>query len=188
MRISREMVIETACNIADEKGLHNVSLKVVAEKLGIRTPSLYNHIEGLDELLREVAHQGMRTMNERMMQAAVGRAGDEAIRCIAVEYLNFMIEHPGIYETIQWGTWNGTEKTAELFAEYTKLLGRIVRSCGCREEKTDEIVKLLSGILHGFTTLQLKNAFLEPDKTRNALCTAIDTVLLGIHQRYGEKA
>ena len=66
MRVTKTAVIQAASDIADEKGLNNVSLKVVAERLNIRTPSLYNHIENLDDLLREVAHNGMRTMNQRM--------------------------------------------------------------------------------------------------------------------------
>lgn len=59
MRVTKTAVIQAASDIADEKGLNNVSLKVVAERLNIRTPSLYNHIENLDDLLREVAHNGM---------------------------------------------------------------------------------------------------------------------------------
>ena len=49
MRVTKTAVIQAASDIADEKGLNNVSLKVVAERLNIRTPSLYNHIENLDD-------------------------------------------------------------------------------------------------------------------------------------------
>ena len=79
MRVTRAAVIETASNIADKEGLNKVSLKAVAEKLDIRTPSLYNHINSLDDLLREVAHQGMRIMNDKMTKAAIGTFGDNAI-------------------------------------------------------------------------------------------------------------
>ena len=43
MRVTRAEVIKTASDMADRNGLHNVSLKAIAENLGIRTPSLYNH-------------------------------------------------------------------------------------------------------------------------------------------------
>ena len=69
MRVTKAEVIKTASDMADRNGLHNVSLKAIAENLGIRTPSLYNHIGSLDELLREIAHSGMRTMNEKMIRA-----------------------------------------------------------------------------------------------------------------------
>ena len=84
MRVSKSLVIETASQIADERGLNSLSLKVVAEKLNVRTPSLYNHIESLDDLLREVAHKGMRSMNEQMAQAAIGKSGDTLTISITV--------------------------------------------------------------------------------------------------------
>lgn len=85
MKTTKEAVIKATSDLADEKGLNNVSLKAVAQKLNIRTPSLYNHIESLDNLLLEVAHNGMRDMNERMMKIAVGKIGKEAIKLVSIE-------------------------------------------------------------------------------------------------------
>ena len=76
MKTTQEAVIKATSDLADEKGLNNVSLKAVAQKLNIRTPSLYNHIESLDNLLLEVAHNGMRDMNERMMKIAARKLSD----------------------------------------------------------------------------------------------------------------
>ena len=84
MKTTKEAVIKATSDLADEKGLNNVSLKAVAQKLNIRTPSLYNHIESLDNLLLEVAHNGMRDMNERMMKIAVGKIGKEAIKLVSI--------------------------------------------------------------------------------------------------------
>ena len=188
MRVTKMAVIQAASDIADKDGLNNVSLKVVAEKLNIRTPSLYNHIDSLDDLLREVAHSGMKIMNDRMTRVAIGNLGDAAIKAVGVEYLNYMIEHPGIYETIQWATWHGTEETSAIFGNYISLLSTLIHSCNFKADHTDEILNILMGVLHGYTTMQLRYAFEKPDEVRNALSDAIDTVLLGIHQKYDEQA
>ena len=169
---------------SDRNGLHNVSLKAIAENLGIRTPSLYNHIGSLDELLREIAHSGMRTMNEKMIRAVIGKTGDSALKLVAVEYLNYMIEHPGVYEIIQWASWNGTEETAIIFNDYLSLLKTLICSCGFNPDKTTEILNMVTGMLHGYTTLQLRYAFSNPDKVRKELSEAIDTLLLGANQKY----
>lgn len=184
MRVSKSLVIETASKIADEQGLNNLSLKAVAEKLNVRTPSLYNHIESLDDLLREVAHKGMRSMNEQMAQAAIGKSGDIALKGVSVEYLNFIIEHPGMYETIQWATWHGTNETAQIFENYIKILSTIISSYSFPSKCTDEILNLFTGFLHGFTTLQVRYAFSDPQKVRDELCDAVDTIMLGVHQKY----
>ena len=149
MRVTKAEVIKTASDMADRNGLHNVSLKAIAENLGIRTPSLYNHIGSLDELLREIAHSGMRTMNEKMIRAAIGKTGDSALKLVAVEYLNYMIEHPGVYEIIQWASWNGTEETAIIFNDYLSLLKTLICSCGFNPDKTTEILSMVTGMLHG---------------------------------------
>lgn len=184
MRVTKTAVVQTASDIADKKGLSSLSLKTVAEALDIRTPSLYNHIEGLEDLLREVAHNGMRTMNERMCRTAIGKSGDTAIRYVGMEYLNFMIEHPGVYETIQWATWHGNEETAKIYEDYTNLLTTLILSIHLKAPKVEDILNLLTGMLHGYATLQLRYAFIRPEETRNGLCDAMDTLLLGIHQKY----
>lgn len=186
MKTTKADVIQTAADIADKNGLSNVSLKAVAESLNIRTPSLYNHIDSLESLLREIAHNGMKTMNERMMQAAIGKIGDDAVKSVGITYLDYMIEHPGIYETIQWATWHGTEETGKIFDNYLSLLKTLALSCNFNPTNIDEILNLLTGVLHGYTTLQLRYALSRPDEVRTALSTALDTVLTGLHQKYDQ--
>ena len=185
MRVTKAEVIKTASDMADRNGLHNVSLKAIAENLGIRTPSLYNHIGSLDELLREIAHSGMRTMNEKMIRAAIGKTGDSALKLVAVEYLNYINALGICYEMrIQWASWNGTEETAIIFNDYLSLLKTLICSCGFNPDKTTEILNMVTGMLHGYTTLQLRYAFSNPDKVRKELSEAIDTLLLGANQKY----
>lgn len=187
MHVNREAVIRAAAELADAQGLSGVSLKSVAEKLHIRTPSLYNHISGLEELLRETAHQGMRNMNIRMLEAAAGCSGDQAVHAVSQEYLSSVLEHPGVYEIIQWATWHGTEETEAIFGTYTSLLQKLLCSCGLPEETAAEEVSLMTGLLHGFVTLQLRSAFSAPDETRHSLQEAVDTVLLGLQEKYGSR-
>lgn len=184
MGVTKEAVIQAASDIADKDGLKGVSLKAVAKKLNIRTPSLYNHIASLDDLLHEVAHKGMRTMNEEMTQAAIGTFGNEAIISVSTAYFRCMIANPGVYETIQWVHWHSNEETAKIFEHYKSLLIKIILSCKLKKEKTDEVLNLLIGVLHGYTTMQIGNAFTNPKETIISLSEAVDTVLLGIHQKY----
>jgi len=186
MRLTKEIVIQTAAEIADKDGLAGVSLKAVAEKLAIRTPSLYNHIDSLDGLLREMAHRGMREMNARMLQAAVGQSGDAAIKSVSTAYLEYMIAHPGVYEAIQWALWHGSAETAEIFEQYKSLLVKLILSCRLKNPDTGEILNVLTGFLHGYCTMQLGEAIKNPEGAVRGLEMALDTVLLGIHGTYGQ--
>ena len=62
MRNRREEILMAALELAAEKGLGNVSLHMIANKVGIKKPSLYNHfaskeelVEAMYEFLREQA-------------------------------------------------------------------------------------------------------------------------------------
>ena len=184
MRVSKQAVIDADCDIADKEGLSGVSLKAVAEKLAIRAPSLYNHIESLDQLLHEIAHLGMAEMNIRMTRCAIGVAGNDALSAIACEYLGYMVEHPGVYETIQWATWHDDEKTAALFAEYILLISSIIGRCNFKPDDISEITDLFIGFLHGYTTMQLRYALADINSAKEKLRTAVNTVMAGIYQKY----
>ena len=95
-----------------------------------------------------------------------------------------MIEHCGVYETIQWATWHGTEETSAIFDDYLSLLITLIKSCDFNPTHTNEILNMLTGIIHGYTTLQLRYAFSNPDKVRSDLCDALDTLLSGIQLKY----
>ncbi|MFV9452204.1 TetR/AcrR family transcriptional regulator [Rhodococcus sp. NM-2] len=55
--VTKADVLEAALTLFAERGYHGTSLKEVAEELGIRTPSLYNHMESKNALLRQIVLQ-----------------------------------------------------------------------------------------------------------------------------------
>lgn len=186
MSVTKQKVIQTAWAIADRDGLNNLSLKVVAEKLSIRTPSLYNHIESLEGLFREMAHEGMRVMNARMLSAAVGKAGDSAVGSVCAAYLEFMILHPGVYESVIWACWHPNDETFEIVEECRGLFAAAISAYKFREADLRDIVDLLFGFLHGYTTMRLGAALVDPQKAQKDLANALETVILGMRERYGQ--
>lgn len=185
MRLTKNDVITAASEIADKHGLDYVTLKMVAEELNIRTPSLYNHIGSLDDLLRDIAHRGMREMNARMTQAAIGTAGEAAVQAVSLAYFDYLLAHPGVYEVIQWAQWHGDAETAEIFGEYRSLLEKVMLSCGVKEADSGAVIDLLTGFLHGYGTLQLGNGLKDRASAEKGLSTAVDTVMRGIVEKYG---
>src|SRR5215472_13481724 len=51
-------VVRAAAELADASGLDSLTLAGLAEHLGVRVPSLYNHVEGLPGLRRSLALYG----------------------------------------------------------------------------------------------------------------------------------
>ena len=50
----KEEILLVTLELAAENGLSNVSMAQIAEKIGIRKPSLYNHFKSKDEIIAEM--------------------------------------------------------------------------------------------------------------------------------------
>ena len=68
----------TRANIADERGIANVTLKVLAAELGVKSPSLYKHFNGgIEELNEELMLYGWHSLENKITKVAIGRAKDD---------------------------------------------------------------------------------------------------------------
>jgi TetR/AcrR family tetracycline transcriptional repressor len=89
--ISRSSAAEAALEVIDEHGLEELSLGLVAKKLGVRPPSLYHHFKDKSELLQEVA----RIMLVRITLMDSGdESYEERIVAICVSTRRAMLKHP----------------------------------------------------------------------------------------------
>ena len=52
--VTSEAVVDTALTLFAQYGYHGTALSQIAEALGVRTPSLYNHMRSKHELLRTI--------------------------------------------------------------------------------------------------------------------------------------
>jgi AcrR family transcriptional regulator len=48
--LTAESVVTAGAEIADELGFANLNLVLVAQRLGVRAPSIYKHLDGLADL------------------------------------------------------------------------------------------------------------------------------------------
>ena len=76
-------ILETAAQLVVQKGVENVTMAVLAKTLGIRSPSLYNHVNGIGDLRKKLAIHGLNQLYERMASATVGHSRDDAVRSLA---------------------------------------------------------------------------------------------------------
>src|SRR5688572_6189505 len=70
---------------------------LLAERLDVRPPSLYRHVESLDALRRGIALLAKRELGGAAARAAVGKAGPDAVHAFADAYRRWVLEHPGRY-------------------------------------------------------------------------------------------
>ncbi|MDQ4115581.1 MAG: TetR/AcrR family transcriptional regulator [Actinomycetota bacterium] len=73
--VTRDAVLDTALTLFAQRGYHGTPLSDVADALGIRTPSLYNHMGSKQDLLATIL---LRTMDDVLADFRSAVAGREA--------------------------------------------------------------------------------------------------------------
>src|SRR5438874_1899396 len=95
--LDQATAVEAAAKLVDEEGIEQLSLGRLAERLGVRTPSLYNHVAGLPGLKHDLALYCLRDVYERVTRTAIGKSRAQAIFAFANTYLSYARETPGRY-------------------------------------------------------------------------------------------
>jgi AcrR family transcriptional regulator len=173
-------LVLAATEIADSQGLEAVTLAYLAQKLKIRSPSLYNHVNGLPELRRQLALSGLAQMSKNFRCAMADKLGDDAVQAFSDAYLAFARAHPGLYEAAQRAA---EPDDIELKAAGADLVQMAVKALEGYELKGDEAIHAVRGLrsmLHGFASLERQGGFgikLDLDVTFRQL---IHTFLEGI--------
>ncbi len=157
--LNLQMIVQAAIAIADEHGVQAVTLSVLAQQLKVRSPSLYNHIDGLPGLRREMALAGLQQLKETIMMAAVGRAGDLAIREVFRAYLSFVRKHPGLYEATLYVPEQPDEQIEQLSQHILDLVIQVLGAYQLTDEQMIHATRGLRSVLHGFSSLERSKGF-----------------------------
>ena len=95
--LNLDVVVKAAAELIEQQGRDAFSMRLLAEQLGIKTASFYNHVDNMEMLLAEVCRYGLCLQNEMEMQAMEGRHGEDAVRQLADTYRNFAKKHRELY-------------------------------------------------------------------------------------------
>lgn len=161
-RLTREIVVKTAADMQDQNLPKELTLKDLAAELGVRTPSLYNHIGSLEELRQEIAIYGIHELADRIGNAAIGRAGDDALQAMSWAYRDFVTNRPGLHLATQRAP--GANQ-AELIAGAERVLSmlqRVLEPYGLSEKEQIHAIRALRAMVHGFVSLEQAGGFGMP--------------------------
>jgi AcrR family transcriptional regulator len=174
-RLSKTIVVNAAAELANAEGVEALTLHRLAGVLNIRTPSLYNHVDGLPGLYRELALASAHELGARLGNAAIGKSGSQALMSVAQAYRGFIKECPGLYTAgLRFQHYR-----AQLDPELTRAEEQVVRvvmavvaSFGLSGDDGLHAVRGLRSVVHGFATLEIGAGFglpLDCDESFNRL-------------------
>lgn len=152
--LDTQTILNAAAELAEAKGLENVSLLQVAEKLGVKSPSLYNHLSGVQELSSGIAKLAIARLESTIRNAAVGRSKEKALTAIAVAYRKFAKESPELYKAILRFPDYGDSGVKEAGHAVVRILYQVMEPYHYSKEETIHFVRGFRSALHGFVSLE----------------------------------
>jgi AcrR family transcriptional regulator len=174
--LTNAVVVEAAERMIDEPDATPLTLAALAARLGVKQPSLYKHIDGMDDLRRSIAVRAKLELADVMARSAVGKAGGDAITSMSLSYRKWAAAHPGRYAATVRAPVSGDEDDEAASFEITKIAFEIMSSLGLEGDDAVDAIRALRAVLHGFVTLEAGGAFgLPADIDRS-----FDRLLVGL--------
>ena len=153
-----EQVVRVAAELADEQGLAAVTLSEVARRAGVRTPSLYAHVAGADDLLARVAGLALTEIADRAVVEMAGRAERAALEALCDAYRDYALDHPGRYAATRHPI-SPAGPAGAAARRHADLSVAVLRGYGLEQAAQVHAVRLIGSLVHGFVTLELAGAF-----------------------------
>jgi AcrR family transcriptional regulator len=179
--LNADAVVAAAGALADERGLDGVTLAALAGRLGVRPPSLYAHVGGIEDLRSRLATRGAEQLAETLQEAAAGRSGGDALRAVAHAYRAYALAHPGSYAALQRaGTL--TAAAAEAASRVVSVVLAVLAGYGLAGDPALHATRAIRAALHGFVTLETQQGFGLPlalEESFETLLGILDTGLRG---------
>ena len=186
--LDRGRVVDAAVAIADADGLEAVTLARVAADLGVRAPSLYNHVQGREALLREVSLRGISGLSAALSRATVGRSGDDALEAMAHAYRAYAAEHPGCYAATVAAPADGDAEHAAAAAEPVGIVVAVIRPWELGPEDELHAVRVIRSGLHGFIALEAGGGFALPLDLDASFAALVAVLVGGLDRRRADIA
>jgi AcrR family transcriptional regulator len=182
-------VVQAAAALADESGIDQLTLADLAARLGVRTPSLYNHVAGLPGLHRDLALLGTRELVARMGRAAIGKSGDAAVLALCQAYRAFVNERPGLYAATVRSALLTDQPNPELNTaqkDAVDIVLMVLSAYELNESNAIHAARGLRSLVHGFATLEAADGFGIPLDLDASFQQLIQNYTAGLRARIAE--
>lgn len=172
--------MDEAVQMADEVGLSRLTLAALAERLGVRQPSLYKHVAGMEGLQRSIAIRAKNELADTLARAAVGKSRGGAITAMSHAYRTWALKHPGRYAAAHQASTPGDTESEAADRAVVEIAIDVLAGYGLDGDDGIDATRALRSALHGFVSLETSGGFKLPtdiDRSFDRLVQGLETAL-----------
>ena len=155
-KLSREGIVDGALTFLDREGWDSLTINALAAQLGTKGPSLYNHVDSLEDLRRAVRVRVIDDIITMLNRVGEGRARDDAVLVMAGAYRSYAHHHPGRYSAFTRMPLGGDDPD---YAAATRGAAApvisVLASYGLDGEEAFHAALEFWSALHGFVLLEM---------------------------------
>jgi len=157
--LTKEKLVDKAIDLINKEGLNKLTIATLSARFKVKPPSLYNHIDSLESLKQAMALKGIIELSQVAQKSAMGRAGSDALKAVALAYRNFAKSQPGLYELTLRSNEGQSPELVKAEKEALEVFSGILRAYELNEENTIHAMRCIRSSLHGFVSLELQGGF-----------------------------
>jgi AcrR family transcriptional regulator len=158
-RLSRDSIVNAALTFLDREGWDALTINALATQLGTKGPSLYNHVQSLDDLRRTVRMRVVGDIIDMLNTVGQGRTRDDAVMAMAMAYRSYAHHHPGRYSAFTRMPLGGDDPE---FTEATRAAAApvisVLASYGLDGDNAFYAALEFWSAMHGFVLLEMTGA------------------------------
>lgn len=157
-RTSLDDIVRAARDLLESAGLTGVSMQAVAERVGVRAPSLYKRVRSREDLIRLVAEATLGDLQTRL--DSVSGEGDARHRLAALAHAlrDFARERPAGYRLVFSPPTEATQLSAESLARASGPLLAVAAELAGPQDAL-EAARTVTAWATGFIGMELAGAF-----------------------------
>jgi AcrR family transcriptional regulator len=182
MGLDQASVVEAAAKLVDEEGIEQLTLGRLAARLGVRVPSLYNHIAGLPGLKHDLALYCLRDLLGCLTRATIGKSRAEAINALADAYRVYGRKTPGRYDLTLQAPPPDDQEVQSLAQQVVEVVLAVLAPYNLGEEDAIHAIRGMRSIVQGFISLEIAGGFGMPIDTEASFHWLIQLFIDGLSQ------
>ncbi len=178
--LDKNIIVKKTAQMANEIGIENVTLKMLADNLNIQTPSLYNHIKSLEDLQKELMIYGWNQMAEVILNAVAGVSGYDALEALCYAFYRYAVQNPGIFNAMLWYNKYQNKVMLDSTERIFSIVYKITSSLNIPKETCNHLIRTFHGFLEGFSLLVNNTAFGNPSSIDDSFDLSLKVLIAGI--------
>ncbi len=156
-RITKEMIVNAAAEVAREHGAEAINARTVAQKLNCSTQPVMYHFATMEELKRAAYSRADRFHSECLTRFS---GKNDPLLEIGLNYIRFAIEEPHLFRFLFQSGYAKEHNLLEMIdsEELTPVLSAMREGTRLDSEKTRDVFLTVALFAHGYASIIANNA------------------------------